>query len=170
MSDARVVSGTRRSMKELVDGTIRVQIDIDPVNRDDFFRLFSNIDMPVALAPLVPEHARPQPPESPKSPAETVEQHLDNKMWRDFGPLAQSAILICKEPNFQEFCEHKWLTFKERPTNKNNLEEHAATYLKSWCKVSSRKELDRVDGGVERMGDLMMEYREWLQKRTVKRT
>lgn len=47
------VSGTRRSMKELVDGTIRVQIDIDPPQRADFLRLFPSIDMPVALAPLV---------------------------------------------------------------------------------------------------------------------
>lgn len=46
------VSGTRRSMKELVDGTIRVQIDIDPMYREVFFRLFGQIDMPVAIAPI----------------------------------------------------------------------------------------------------------------------
>lgn len=40
-------------MKELVDGTVRVQIDIDPAFRDEFFKLFGKIDMPVALAPLV---------------------------------------------------------------------------------------------------------------------
>lgn len=49
---ATAVAGTRRSMKELVDGTIRVQIDIDPPDRAAFLRLFPNIDMPVALAPL----------------------------------------------------------------------------------------------------------------------
>jgi hypothetical protein len=47
------ISATRRSMKELVDGTLRVQLDIDPAYRDDFLRLFSKIDMPVAIAPLV---------------------------------------------------------------------------------------------------------------------
>ena len=47
------VAGTRRSMKELVDGTIRVQIDIDPPHRAAFLRLFPEIDMAVALAPLV---------------------------------------------------------------------------------------------------------------------
>ncbi|PSJ16357.1 hypothetical protein [Nitrosomonas supralitoralis] len=39
-------------MKELVDGTIRVQIDIDPMYREVFFRLFGQIDMPVAIAPI----------------------------------------------------------------------------------------------------------------------
>src|SRR3546814_20450072 len=47
------ISGTRRAMKEMADGTIRVQIDIDPSCRGDFLSLFPNIDMPVALAPLV---------------------------------------------------------------------------------------------------------------------
>lgn len=46
------IAGTRRALKELADGTIRVQIDIDPRFRTEFFQLFSQIDMPVALAPL----------------------------------------------------------------------------------------------------------------------
>lgn len=54
-----VVSGTRRAMKELVDGTIRVQIDIDPQHRKDFLRLFGEIDMPVAIAPLAPGFEQP---------------------------------------------------------------------------------------------------------------
>src|SRR3546814_11444531 len=46
------ISGTRRAMKEMADGTIRVQIDIDPSCRSDFLSPFPNIDMPVALASL----------------------------------------------------------------------------------------------------------------------
>lgn len=52
------VSGTRRAMRELVDGSIRVQIDIDPAFRDVFLRLFSKIDMPVAIAPLAADFER----------------------------------------------------------------------------------------------------------------
>lgn len=52
MSDAIAISGTRRAIKELVDGTIRVQIDVDPQFRKAFFELFPDIDMAVALAPL----------------------------------------------------------------------------------------------------------------------
>lgn len=46
------ISGTRRAIKELVDGTIRVQIDVDPAFRKAFFDLLPDIDMPVAIAPL----------------------------------------------------------------------------------------------------------------------
>jgi len=53
------VSGTRRAIKELVDGTIRVQVDIDPRFRKQFFDLFPEIDMAVALAPLDPKAATP---------------------------------------------------------------------------------------------------------------
>lgn len=48
------ISGTRRAIKELVDGTIRVQIDVDPQYRKAFFELLPDIDMPVAIAPLNP--------------------------------------------------------------------------------------------------------------------
>ena len=47
--------GIRRTARELVDGTIRVQIDIDPKNRKTFNELLGEIDMPVALAPLKQE-------------------------------------------------------------------------------------------------------------------
>lgn len=57
------IAGTRRSMKELVDGTLRVQIDIDPAYRDEFLKSFSKIDMPVALAPLMADFERNTPPE-----------------------------------------------------------------------------------------------------------
>jgi hypothetical protein len=53
VSDVQVISGTRRAMKEMADGTLRVQIDIDPKFRSAFFAAFGQIDMPVAIAPLV---------------------------------------------------------------------------------------------------------------------
>jgi hypothetical protein len=52
MNDATAISCTRRQIKEMADGTIRVSIDIDPRFKSDFHRLFPNIDTPVALAPL----------------------------------------------------------------------------------------------------------------------
>lgn len=55
------ISGTRRAIKELVDGTIRVQVDIDPDCRAAFFALFLEIDTRVALAPLRSE-AKSMPP------------------------------------------------------------------------------------------------------------
>lgn len=61
MSDVQVISGTRRAMKEMADGTVRVQIDIDPRFRAAFFAAFGQIDMPVAIAPLVADFEKREP-------------------------------------------------------------------------------------------------------------
>lgn len=83
-NEAIAVSGTRRSMKELVDGTIRVQIDIDPVYRELFFKLFGQIDMPVAIAPMVinaPIQAPVQ--EEQRKPEKKEANYLAQSMHRD---------------------------------------------------------------------------------------
>ena len=54
MSDQTAISGTRKALRELADGTIRVQIDIEPIHKAQFHKLFPDIDMPIAIAPLVP--------------------------------------------------------------------------------------------------------------------
>jgi hypothetical protein len=61
MSEIQVISGTRRAMKEMADGTLRVQIDIDPRFRAAFFAAFGQIDMPVAIAPLVADFEKREP-------------------------------------------------------------------------------------------------------------
>lgn len=48
------IAGTRKAVKELVDGTLRIQIDIEPQHKAQFHKLFPEIDMPVAIAPLKP--------------------------------------------------------------------------------------------------------------------
>lgn len=50
-----VVGTRRRIIKEMADGTLRVIIDIDPRFKADFHRLFPDVDLPVALAPLKPD-------------------------------------------------------------------------------------------------------------------
>ena len=71
------IAGTRRTVRELSDGTIRLQIDIEPRHRRDFFDLLGEIDMPVAIAPLDPSKMRPR-----------VSQQ-DNPLERGFRSLAQ---------------------------------------------------------------------------------
>jgi hypothetical protein len=76
------VCGTRRAIKELADGTIRVQIDIDPPFRRQFLETFPDIDMPVALAPLDLKGE----PEAPKPKG---------------GELAKLAGILCADSGFQ---------------------------------------------------------------------
>lgn len=108
------ISGTRRAMKEMADGTIRVQIDIDPSCRGDFLSLFPNIDMPVALAPLRAdfERAAANEPEKPKG-----------------GPLARLAGQMCQNPEFLKFIGM-------------DSESVAADHIRDVCGVTSRSELD----------------------------
>ncbi len=108
----QAISGTRRAMKEMADGTIRVQIDIDPVCKDQFLALFKSIDMPVAIAPLVADFERRQPEEKPKG-----------------GELARLAGQLCQNPEFLKYGNY------ESPGE-------AAADIRFACQIESRAELD----------------------------
>lgn len=113
MSDVQVISGTRRAMKEMSDGTVRVQIDIDPRFRAQFFEMFGQIDMPVALAPLAADFEKREPePEKPKG-----------------GALAKLAGMWSNATHFWEFCDV------------DNADD-AAEWIRQTCIIESRAELD----------------------------
>jgi len=48
-------------MREMADGTIEVKIHIDPAHRKAFMENFGQIDMPVAIAPLVADFEQRAP-------------------------------------------------------------------------------------------------------------
>lgn len=149
-----VISGTRRGMKELVDGTIRVQIDIDPIHRADFFAAFSRIDMPVALAPLVANFEQIKPYED-KTTADLV-PFVDKPKG---GELAKWAGILSNDQVFWE-----WL-------NEKNYEcgEPAAAYCAAdaresiiqTCKISSRADLDHNPEAAKIFREMMREFDDW---------
>ena len=119
------VSGTRRAFKELVDGTLRVQIDVDPECRRDFLRMFPDIDTRVAIAPL-------------KAQAKAV---TDDSVKG--GELARLAGILCSDPDFQFWLED--VTPDEQlPAALGGEEgaERAAVIVRHLCGVKSRAELD----------------------------
>lgn len=81
MTEASAISGTRRQYKEMADGTLRVQIDVDPQFKQRFLELFPSIDMPVALAPLKADFERQS--EKPKG-----------------GELSKLAAMWCQDERF----------------------------------------------------------------------
>jgi hypothetical protein len=107
---ARAISGTRRAFKELVDGTLRVQIDVDPESRRDFLRLFPDIDMRVAIAPLRSD-AKAQ--DEPKG-----------------GELARLAGILCSDEEFQLWIEEA----RELPARR----QQNALIVRHLCGVTSR--------------------------------
>lgn len=156
MSDERtVISGTRRSIRELVDGTIRVQIDIDQQHAKDFHRLFPNIDMPVALAPLNPAALRDDPDLEPEHEPEPEPR----KGWSNLGSLAQSAVMVCKSLDFRQYMANKFGNPKDPPS-----EEVAANFVRTTCGVKSRKELDTDKRAAHAFRIMMGQYSKWLHE------
>lgn len=56
------IAAVRRQVRELVDGTLEIKLHVEPRFKQDFHRLFPEIDVPVALAPLV---LKPEPMAEP---------------------------------------------------------------------------------------------------------
>lgn len=126
MSDVIAISGTRRAMKEMSDGTLRVQIDIDPRFRAQFFEMFGQIDMPVAIAPLVADFEKREPePEKPKG-----------------GALATLAGRLCADPRFHDFCAETYGV----AWRIGHADEDIATWVREQCAIESRAELDHDEG------------------------
>lgn len=47
------ISGTLAGYKTLMDGTLRITVDLGQYQAQEFHRLFPAVDKPVALAPLI---------------------------------------------------------------------------------------------------------------------
>uniref|UniRef100_UPI0033409891 hypothetical protein n=1 Tax=Castellaniella defragrans TaxID=75697 RepID=UPI0033409891 len=112
--EAIAISGTRRAMKEMADGTIRVQIDIDPACKRAFQDLFPDIDTPVALAPLRADFER---------------KAADGQEKPKGGDLARLAGQLCQSPEFQRWCGVE-------------SADAAAEFIRKTCGVDSRADLD----------------------------
>lgn len=138
------ISGTRRAFKELVDGTIRVQIDIDPRFKKEFFELFPNVDMPIALAPLVANFERIEEEEKQKG-----------------GPLCRLACIWCKDKDFWE-----WLYEHYGQGVPVENEDEAAELLRAICEVNSRSELDHDPAGAARFHNIVRNpFIEWSKNK-----
>lgn len=134
------ISGTRRAFKELVDGTIRVQIDVDPRFKKEFFEMFPNVDTPCAIAPLVLDFERREPEEEPKG-----------------GALCKLAAMWCKDREFKA-----WLAMRLNYSVPIETDEHAANALRAMLNITSRKKLDNDDDAAGRFqSQIRVPFMEW---------
>jgi len=107
-------------IRTMVDGTLRLTVDIEPRNAQAAFALFGSPGVPMALAALKPASSKPE-----KEPAA-----------RTTGPICQWLVMRCKEAPFRE-----WLRLSG--DFKDELDEAtAADVVRGWCHVSSRSEID----------------------------
>jgi hypothetical protein len=126
VSVAVAISGVRRAIKELVDGTLRVQIDVSPTDKRDFLRLFPEIDTPLAMAPL-------------KLKADAKSQADDETKG---GKLAKLAGMLCGDPDFQAWIEARNPQLAERAPFELSGPDLAAHLVRTICGVESRAQLD----------------------------
>lgn len=134
------IPATRRQFREMADGTIRVQIDVDPPYRDRFFALFSQIDMAVALVPLAigPTHvASPTAKPEKASAVAAAEKPAKGK----FPPgLTGLAVKWCLDPRFQHWICDEYAA--EYDVDGDPSEAVAKEVLCYVCDVESRAQLN----------------------------
>ena len=115
----------------LADGTLRLVVDVEPINAQAAFALFNSPGTPMALAALKPGHGAvavdEQPVPTPSNPGEL-------KQREPLGDLCWRAVQWCKEPEFWSWmCSMNLMC---------DSEEGASRFVKSVCGVGSRKDLD----------------------------
>ena len=134
------ISATRRTGRELADGTLRVQFDIEPRDVPQFHKLFPSVDTPVAIAPLVRDFERR--PEAPKDQPKG-------------GAGAKWLAMRCAEPAFWEFLAP--MSSGNAPTN----EAAAAIVVREYLQIASRAEVDTDPDAKARFDELRLQWIDW---------
>ena len=172
MTEVAAISGTRRQIRELIDGTLELKIHIEPRFKHDFHSLFPEIDMPIAIAPLnlnrgngvmvsTSDFDSDSEGSSPSSPANAIvplnaalTQHSEPRYCRGVGGENPS----CGDPHEDKpkggelarlagmFCNNASFTDFRRQFMATPLGETEAEcnkrYICETCRVISRAELD----------------------------
>jgi hypothetical protein len=163
MTESLNVAGTRRGMSELVDGTIRVKIDIDPMHRADFLRLFPEIDMPVALTPLTKNYQQNQqdsPPLSEKR--EPSPSNIAALLGKEWGFWRWLTVNYGKK--WEQYCEPVPEFPQEWDQGDNDAAEDAAKHcIYEIVGINSRAELDTDAKALTRFETIVrVPYRRWM--------
>lgn len=133
-----VIEASTVKCATLVDGTLRMTLDIEPQHALAAFQLFGAPGRAVALAALKDARAaieenRPTYPEprTVRIARQISEQQREAAQanWHALGTLCKTAVMWCNTPEFQE-----WLGV-------DNAQD-AGERVKTICQINSRKELD----------------------------
>ncbi|TXN40508.1 hypothetical protein [Methylobacterium sp. WL7] len=145
------------SCRTLVDGSLRLQVDIEPKDAQAAFALFGKPGAPVALALIsnsaAVEHDR-------KAQAQPPAEPLERKPLS----LASKVALTCRQPSFHAFLkdrdEDRWL---HRPDDRPELlpEIRARFFVCIECGVQSRSDITEGSRAARVWADLEASYHHW---------
>lgn len=112
------IEGTTGTYRSRVDGTLVLQIEIEPRHARDALTLFGMPGSPVALAALKVQRA-----DKPKVPST--------------GPACTWLVMRCKEQPFLDWAANKF--------GVDATEEAVAAKCRALCGVESRKDIDNSE-------------------------
>ena len=162
MTDAAVIPAAYVKLSTMVDGTIRVVIDVEPTNRDAAFALFDRPGASLAIARLsdgaAVEHDR-------KAQAQPPAEPLERKPLS----LASKVALMCGQKTFQRFLAYERPNTWRDATFSVNADEDldttgmkiAAEVVRKLCAVKSRSDIVPGSGAANRWRDLEADYHHW---------
>jgi hypothetical protein len=139
---------SRGIARTLVDGTIRITIEIEPRYALQAMAMLGMPGASIAVAGLV---AAPDPEPEPEVEVEPAPEPAPEPPPLKGGPLAMSVGMLCNDPNFQEFVHLH--------TGHGPSRDVAAEYVRLFCRVSSRADLDHIHAAKIRLQELMRQFR-----------
>lgn len=148
MSD--LIQATSKNVRTLVDGTLRLTVDISPHQALAAFQLFGMPDAPVVLARLMPDAAL---------------EHAQNEMIDEDaqeekgGFLSQWLAMRCNEAEFREFVRFHFAQISNGILNCQECDE----IVKERLGITSKKELDNDKEAEKRFHEIIrLPYAKWL--------
>lgn len=144
------VMGATKTCRTYVDGSLVIQIEVEPRHARDAFLLFGTPGTPVALARITAEAAQQEArkefePERPKG-----------------GALCKLAAMWSQEDEFHAFLANtmKWAKAYSEPITS----VVAANIIRETCGVVSRADLDHDErAALIFHRDFRLPYQRWLQ-------
>lgn len=157
MTANAIVAGTFADMRSVKSRSVVVLMIEVPIERaNDVVAMFGfpqpGAEVPVAVARLVMEQPKVEPPKAAPKPAD------ERTPW-DALPKVQQAAIVCNDPEFWE-----WLHAQCPSARKIDANE-AAEYVRFRCEVLSRKELDTDEAAATRWNELHGEFKRWRSDR-----
>lgn len=191
------ILATSGAIRSLVDGTLRLTVDIEPSDAQAAFALFGRPGTSVALARITNEaavaHDRAVADQKPgrislgqdgeadgtapahagPAPARPGASPSAPLPTRRFLPLASKVALTCRDPEFHEFLRTDPSGFAmewSRPSLAGaDAIGRAQALVKWWCDVERKRDIERNDKALARWRELDREFQQWRGSRELAR-
>ena len=120
------ISAAAMRVRTMADGSLRIEVEVEPQDAQQAFALFGRPGAPMALAALVEGHAavKEPAPEKPKG-----------------GERAKCAGMLCNDPAFQFWLSKTFSEQWEAQPGQTRAEV-TANVVRSVCGVQSRVDFD----------------------------